>query len=143
LVYARPISAAREHLLEHPRVRADGRFIGAVDREVDDDRRRAVAALRRPALREAAHVVGPRLRALDALLEAAVRPFVRAGVVDRLPLLEQLDGAVDSRRLRRLRGKRDGSDQTDRRPEETAEIAKVAENSSLCVLRVLRGSFRS
>ena len=80
-----------------------------------------MAALSGPALREAAHVVrqpfdvegrvlhvvadvvGPRPRVFDTLLEAAVGPFVRAGVVDGLPVLEQLDRAVDPLWLRRLR----------------------------------------
>src|SRR5262249_36587230 len=51
-----------------------------------------------------ADVVRVRLRVFHALLEVAVGPFMRPGVVNRLPLREQIDGAVDARRLRSVRG---------------------------------------
>ena len=96
--------AGGEHLREHPRIGADGRFVDAVDRHVDDHRRRAMAALGRAAFREPAHVfrqalhverrvlhvvadvVGKCLRVLLALLERAGRPGMRAGVIDGLTL---------------------------------------------------------
>ena len=39
------VDAGGEHLVEHPGVGVDGRFIDAVDGNVDDDRRRAMTAL--------------------------------------------------------------------------------------------------
>src|SRR5262249_16947963 len=45
-----------------------------------------------------------RLRVLHPLLEVAVGSLVRSRVVDRLPLREQIDGAVDACRLRSVRG---------------------------------------
>ena len=112
------VDARRQHLLEHPCVRADAGFVGAVHRHVHDHRGRPVPALGRSATGQPAHVVGetldvegrvlhvvadvvgPGLRVLHALLEVAVRPLVRARVVDRLALREQLDRAVDPLRFR-------------------------------------------
>ena len=79
-----------------------------------------MAAPGRPALREAAHilrqpfdverrvlhvvadVVGVGLRVLDALLEVPLGAFVGSGVVDRLPLFEQLDRTIDPLRSWRI-----------------------------------------
>jgi hypothetical protein len=112
-----PVDAGRQHLLEHPGVRAHRRFVGAVDRNVDDHRRRPMSTLRRPALHQALHVVGETLhverrmlhvvadvisvglRVFDALRVAAFRTVVRTGVVNRLALFQELDGSVDPLRL--------------------------------------------
>ncbi len=113
--------AGGEHLREHPGVGSYRRFIDPVHRHVDDHRRRAMTAPGRAAgdqsfhvlgqaldvvrrvLHVVADVVGPRLRVLDALFEASLGAVVRARVVDRLTLREQLDRAVDARRFRVLR----------------------------------------
>ena len=108
-----PVDAGRQHLLKHPCVSPDRRFIGAVHRHVDDDRRRQVSAFGRAALHQAAHVVAQpphveggvlhvvtdvvsvRLGVLHPLLEVALGAFVGPCVVDRLPLLEKFDRPVD------------------------------------------------
>jgi hypothetical protein len=51
-------------------------------------------------------VVGIRLCVFLPLVETSLSAAVRAGVVNRLALPEQLDGAVDVLRLWRLRPKR-------------------------------------
>ena len=107
------VDAGRQHLAEHPRVGADGGFVDPVHRHVDDNRRCAVAALCRPAGGEALHVFGEAfdvvrrvlhvvadvvrvgLRVGLAGLERPVRAGVRAGVVDGLSHLEQLDRPID------------------------------------------------
>ena len=59
----------------------------------------------RRVLHVVADVVGPRLSVFHPLLEAAFCSFMRARVVDRLTVLEQLDRLVDSLWRRRLRGR--------------------------------------
>ncbi len=155
------MDARREHLLEHPRVRANRGFVGAVDRHVHDHRGRAMTALGRSALGEAAHVVaepfdvergvlhvvadvvGIRLRVLDALLEVPVGPFVRPGVVDRLPVGEQLDRAIDPLPLRRVVGQHGHDNQRehrgDRRARRDCFPHHVTLHHSLRSLRCHRG----
>ena len=89
-------------------------LVGAVDRRLDDHRRRAVARARRPAVDQPAHVlgeaghveravlhadidvVGPGARVLAALRVGQHMAGVLARVVDRLVLLQQLDRAIDA-----------------------------------------------
>ena len=105
--------AAAEDLAELPGIVAHMRGVDAVDRRLDDDRRRAMARPRRPGIAHAAqvfgkarhveravlhadiHVVGP-----GAGIDAALRmgqhmAAVRAVVVDRLVLLQKFDAAID------------------------------------------------
>ena len=96
------VHAAAEDLAELPGVEADIGGVGAVDRRLDDDGRRAVARARRSALDEAAHVlgqarhvegavlhadidvVGPGMRVLAALRVGQHVAAMAADVVDRL-----------------------------------------------------------
>src|SRR5262249_37305709 len=106
------VNATGERLFDHPGVSTYGRLVGPVHRECRDDRRGTMAAPRGSALPGAApevaqaanvervvlhvvvKVIGPRLNRLETAPEPAV---LRAGVVDRLALLEHLDRAVNAR----------------------------------------------
>ena len=108
--------AAPEDLAELPGVEADIRLIGAVHRRLDDDRRRAVSRAGRPAIDQAAHVLGQPGHVEGAVLHADIDVVgpgagilatlrvgqhvagVRAVVVDRLVLRQQFDGPVDASR---------------------------------------------
>ena len=110
------MDAAAEDLAELPRIEPDIGGIGAVDRRLDNDRRRAVTRARRAALDEAPHVFGKTRHVERPMLHAdidVIRPDMRvfaalrigqhvaamaAGVVDRLILLQQLDSPVDALR---------------------------------------------
>ena len=114
------VHAGREHLGEHPRIGADRRLVDSRHRHIDDHGRRAMTALRRTALRQAAHVfrqslyvergmlhvvadvVGEGLRVTLALFKRAGGPGMRPGVINRLALREKFDRPIDSFRLRLL-----------------------------------------
>ena len=114
LAHQHAMHAAAEDLAELPGVEADILPIGAVHRGFHDDRRRAVPRAGRPALDEPAHifgearhvegamlhadidVVGPDMRILAPLRIGQHMAAVAAGVIDRLILFEELDGAVDA-----------------------------------------------
>ena len=51
-------AACSEHLCKHPRIRMHGRFVRAIHGHIDNDSRRAVAALGRTTRRESLHVLG-------------------------------------------------------------------------------------
>ena len=105
--------AAAENLAELPRIEPDIRRVGAVDRRLDDDRRRAVAGARRAALDEPSHifretghvegavlhpdidVIGPDMRVFAPLRIGQHVTAVAAGVINCLILLQELDGSVD------------------------------------------------
>ncbi len=132
------VNAGSQHLLKHPGVGANRGLVGAIHRNVHDHRRRAMPALGRPAGDQAAHVlgqafdverrvlhvvadvVGVGLRVFLALLEAAFGAGMRAGVINRLTLPEQFDGAVDVLGLRGLTEQRSSS--ADQRQAGSAEI---------------------
>src|SRR5205823_15131490 len=106
--------AAAEDLAELPGIEADICGVGAVDRRLDDDRRRAVTRARRATLDEAAHifsearhverpvlhsdidVIGPDMRVFAPLRIGQHVAAMAAGVIDRLVLLQKFDGAVDA-----------------------------------------------
>src|SRR5271165_5861351 len=108
------VHAAAQDLAELPGIEADIGRVGAVDRRLDDDRRRAVTRARRTALDEAAHifgetchvegpvlhpdidVIGPDMRVFASLRIGQQMTAVTADVIDRLILLEEFDGAVDA-----------------------------------------------
>ena len=107
------VHAAAEDLAELPRIEADVCGIGAVDRRLDDDCRRAVTRAGRAALDEPAHifgearhverpvlhadidVIGPDMRVFAPLRVGQHVAAMAAGVIDRLVLLQKFDGAVD------------------------------------------------
>ena len=98
--------AAPEDLAELPGVEADIGGIGAVDRRLDDDGRRAVTRARRAALDEPAHVfgearhverpvlhsdidvIGPDVRVFAPLRVGQRVAAMAAGVIYRLVLLQ-------------------------------------------------------
>ena len=109
-----------QHLLEHPRIRTNCRFVGAIHRHIDDHRRRTMAAPGRPPRHQSLHVrrqsnyvvggvlhviadiVGVSLGILLALFKtarrvpaSARRPRMRAGVINRLAVRQQFNGPVD------------------------------------------------
>ena len=108
------VHAAAQDLAELPGVEVDIGGVDAVDRRFDDDGRGAVAGARRPAVDEAAHilgearhveravlhpdidVVGPGARVRAALRVGQHMPAMAADVVDRLVLLQQFERAVDA-----------------------------------------------
>ena len=104
--------ARRERLLDHPGVRAHRLLVGAVHRQGEDHRRRAMAAGGRPAVDQAPHEREQRRRRERMMLQidrqvirpgrglghpAVVGQLLDAGAIDGLPGREQLDRAVDSR----------------------------------------------
>jgi hypothetical protein len=111
-----PVYAAPEDLAELPGVDANICGVGAVDRRLDDDGRRAVARACRAGIDETAHVFGEARHVERPMLHPdidVVRPGVRvftslgigqrvsavpADVVNRLVLRQQLDGSVDRAR---------------------------------------------
>src|SRR5690348_17236303 len=108
------VHAAAEDLAELPCIEADIGSIGAVDRRLDDHRRRAMTRARRAALDEPAHifgeprhverpvlhpdiyVIGPDMRVLAPLRIGQHVAAMTAGVIDRLILLQKLDGSVNA-----------------------------------------------
>ena len=115
------VDAGGQHLRELPRIGADRRLVRPGDRHVHDDGGRAMAAFRRAALRQPAHIIRQALHVegsvlhvvadvvrqclgvLLTLFERSRRPRMGAGVIDGLALFEKLDGPVDALRFRGLR----------------------------------------
>ncbi len=105
--------AAPEDLAELPGIETDIGGVGAVDRGLDDDRRRAVPRTGRPGLGEARHVfgepahveramlhpdidvIGPGGGILAALRAGQYMPAMTADIINRLALRQQLDRPID------------------------------------------------
>jgi hypothetical protein len=108
-----PMHAAAEDLTELPGIEPHIRFVGAVHRCLDDDRRRAMTGTRRAAIDHAAHVIGQASHVECAMFHADIHVVgpgtgidatlgmgqymaaVRAVIIDRLILLQQFDAATD------------------------------------------------
>src|SRR3954447_4899294 len=122
-----------EHLREHPHISADGCLINPGDRHVHYHSRHLMTALPRTTLSQAPHVlrqaphversvlhvvadiVSKRLGVFYALVEGANRARVGAGIVNRLALLQKLNGSIDVFRLGPVReGGRGEEDQRQR-----------------------------
>ena len=113
LAQQQAVDAAAEDLAKLPGVEADIGGVGAVDRRLDDDRRRAVTGAGRAALDQARHVfgepghveramlhpdidvIGPGVGVVAPLRAGQHMPAMAADVVDRLVLRQQLDRPVD------------------------------------------------
>jgi hypothetical protein len=72
LAQQHPVHAAAEDLAELPCVEADIGGVGAVDRRLDDDRRRAVPGVGRAAFHQPEHILGEPRHVEGAVLHADI-----------------------------------------------------------------------
>src|SRR5262249_9998549 len=107
------IPSGSKHLLEHPCVCSHGCFIYSIDRHIDNNCGSSMTAFGRTAGRQSLHilgetfdviwsmfhviadVIGIRLSVFLPLLEITLRAGMRTGVINRLPLREQIDCSID------------------------------------------------
>src|SRR5262245_46758215 len=76
-----------EHLLEHPRVCANCRFINSINRDIDNNSGNAMTAFRRAAGYQSLHVLSETFDVIWRMLHV-VADVVRIGLSIFLPLLE-------------------------------------------------------